>query len=29
MIGGPEVTVLGVDADGLETPLLVGGDWAG
>jgi aminopeptidase len=29
MIGGPEVTVFAVDADGRETPLLVGGDWAG
>ncbi|MGE4178020.1 MAG: aminopeptidase [Thermoleophilia bacterium] len=29
MIGGPEVTVFAVDADGVETPLLVGGDWAG
>ena len=27
MIGGPEVTVLGVDADGVESPLLVGGFW--
>jgi hypothetical protein len=29
MIGGPDVTVHAVDADGRETPLLVGGDWAG
>jgi len=29
MIGGPEVTVFAVDADGVETPLLAGGDWAG
>lgn len=28
MIGGPEVTVHAVDAAGVETPLLVGGDWA-
>ena len=29
MIGGPEVTVLGIDADGTESPLLAGGAWAG
>jgi aminopeptidase len=29
MIGGPEVTVFAVDAVGVETPLLAGGDWAG
>ena len=29
MIGGPEVTVFAVNADGVETPLLAGGDWAG
>ncbi|HTI35524.1 MAG TPA: aminopeptidase [Miltoncostaea sp.] len=29
MIGGPEVAVYAVDADGRETPLLIGGDWAG
>jgi aminopeptidase len=29
MIGGPEVGVYAVDADGVETPLLMGGDWAG
>jgi aminopeptidase len=28
MVGGPEVTVLAVDAGGAETPLLVGGAWA-
>lgn len=27
MVGGPEVTVLGVDADGAEVPLLEGGVW--
>ena len=27
MIGSPEVDVFGVDADGNETPVLVGGDW--
>lgn len=27
MIGSPEVDVLGVAADGTETPVLVGGDW--
>jgi aminopeptidase len=29
MIGGPEVTVLGVDADGTESPVLAGGAWRG
>ena len=29
MIGGPEVTVLGVDADGDEAPVLEGGAWRG
>jgi aminopeptidase len=29
MIGGPDVTVFAVDADGTETPLLAGGAWAG
>jgi aminopeptidase len=28
MVGGPEVTVLAVDEDGTESPLLVGGAWA-
>ena len=28
MIGGPEVTVLGVDADGREVTLLAGGAWS-
>ena len=27
MIGSPEVDVVGLDADGNETPVLVGGDW--
>src|SRR3954471_1953156 len=27
MIGSPEVDVFGLDADGNETPVLVGGDW--
>ena len=27
MIGSPEVDVLGLDAEGNETPVLVGGDW--
>jgi aminopeptidase len=27
MIGSPEVDVFGLDADGGETPVLVGGDW--
>jgi aminopeptidase len=27
MIGSPEVDVFGIDADGNETPVLVGGDW--
>ncbi len=27
MIGGPDVTVLAVDHDGTESPLLAGGDW--
>jgi aminopeptidase len=27
MIGSPEVHVYGLDADGNETPVLVGGDW--
>jgi hypothetical protein len=27
MIGSTEVHVHGVDADGNETPVLVGGDW--
>jgi aminopeptidase len=27
MIGSPEVDVFGLDADGSETPVLVGGDW--
>lgn len=27
MIGSPEVSVLGVDADGTETPILVNGAW--
>jgi aminopeptidase len=27
MIGSPEVSVFGLDADGNETPVLAGGDW--
>jgi aminopeptidase len=27
MIGAPEVDVVGLDADGRETPVLAGGDW--
>ena len=27
MIGGPEVDVDGIEADGTEVPVLVGGAW--